>query len=103
MSIPHGMQLPTHHRLHIRDAQDAHVVLEAVRRGLLQPITRRLNDLERSVNIRSGTVFVWEESDRESGIKRWTDGRLCSQSRMREPFLFYDERLPEELYALNER
>ena len=103
MLIPHNMQLPTHPRLHIRNAQDANAVLEAVRIGLLQPITRRLNDSERSVNIRSGTVFVWEESDRENGIKRWTDGRLWSQSHMREPFLFYDEKLPEQLRAPNER
>lgn len=78
------MQLPTHSRLHVRDTRDAHVVLEAVRRGLLRPVERRLNDLERNVNIRSGSVFVWEESNQETGIKRWTDGRLWSQSRMRE-------------------
>ncbi|KZP21200.1 hypothetical protein FIBSPDRAFT_891358 [Athelia psychrophila] len=97
------MQRPTHPRLHIRDARDAHIVLEAVRRGLLPPIKRRLNEHERGLNIRSGAVFVWEESNDETGLRRWTDSRLWSQSRMREPFLFYDERLPDEMYDVNSR
>jgi hypothetical protein len=84
ISADQDIQRPTHPRLHIRDARDAHVVLEAVRKGLLQPIQRRLNELERSMSIRSGSVFVWEESDDESGLRRWTDSRLWSQSRMRE-------------------
>ena len=84
VSVDQDMQRPTHPRLHIRDARDAHVVLEAVRQGLLQPIKRRLNALERNMNIRSGAIFVWEESDNETGLRRWTDSRLWSQSRMRE-------------------
>src|SRR5262245_27917802 len=78
------MQRPTHPRLHVRDARDAHTVFEAVRKGLLQPVERRLNEIERSTHIRSGAIFVWEESDDELGLKRWTDGRVWSQSRMRE-------------------
>lgn len=78
------MQRPTHNRLHVRDARDAHTVFEAVRRGLLQPVTRRLNEVERSMYITSGAIFVWEESDDDLGLKRWTDGRVWSQSRMRE-------------------
>ncbi|KAL0946756.1 hypothetical protein HGRIS_012933 [Hohenbuehelia grisea] len=90
------MQQATHPRLHVRDMRDAHTVLEAVRRGLLRPVTRRLNEMERSMQIRSGAIFVWEESDDEVGLKRWTDGRVWSQSRMREPYLFYDEKLPSD-------
>lgn len=90
-------QRPTHARLHLRDARDAQVVLEAVRLGILQIVSRRLNDAERSAYIRSGSVFVWEESDDELGLKRWTDGRFWSQSRMREPFLFYEERVVERV------
>jgi hypothetical protein len=78
------MQRPTHNRLHVRDARDAHIVFEAVRHGLLQPVTRRLNEVERSMYITSGAIFVWEESDDDLGLKRWTDGRVWSQSRMRE-------------------
>jgi Gti1/Pac2 family transcription factor len=46
--------------------------------------------------VRSGTVFVWEESEDDAGIKRWTDGCMWSQSRMREPFLFYEEKLQDD-------
>jgi Gti1/Pac2 family protein len=78
------MQRPTHSRLHVRDARDAHTVFEAVRLGLLRPVTRRLNEVERSMYIASGAIFIWEESDDDLGLKRWTDGRVWSQSRMRE-------------------
>lgn len=90
------MQRPTHGRLHVRDARDAHTVFEAVRKGLLRPVTRRLNEVERSMYIISGAIFVWEESDDDLGLKRWTDGRVWSQSRMREPYLFYDEKLQSD-------
>ena len=80
----HDMQRPTHARLHVRDARDAQTVFEAVRRGALRPVVRRLNEMERAMFIQSGAIFVWEESDDELGLKRWTDGRVWSQSRMRE-------------------
>ncbi|KAJ6597196.1 Gti1/Pac2 family-domain-containing protein [Mycena vulgaris] len=89
------MQHPTHPRLHVRNAYDAHVVFEAVRQGFLRPITRRLDENERARLIQSGAVFVWEESDHAPGLKRWTDGRVWSQSRMREPYLFYDEKMDD--------
>jgi len=89
------LQRPTHPRLRIRDARDAQIVLEAVRLGVLQLVERRLNEGERNMFIRSGAVFVWEESDDEYGLKRWTDGRVWSQSRAREPFLFYEEKVPQ--------
>ncbi|KAI0929061.1 hypothetical protein AcW1_006110 [Taiwanofungus camphoratus] len=90
------VQRPTHFRLHVRDTNDAHTVFEAVRQGLLKPVQRRLNDFERAMYIKSGTVFVWEESEEEMGLKRWTDGRVWSQSRMREPYLFYDEKVASD-------
>ncbi|EED79312.1 predicted protein [Postia placenta Mad-698-R] len=89
----HDVQKPTHPRLHLRDMRDAHIIFEAVRRGLMKPVNRRLNEVERTRYITSGSVFVWEESEEETGLKRWTDGRIWSQSRMREPYLFYDEKL----------
>ena len=79
-------QRPTHPRLHVRDARDAHTVFEAVRQGMLRPVVRRLNELERSTYIQSGAIFVWEESDDEMGLKRWTDGKVWSGSRMREVY-----------------
>lgn len=58
----------------IRDAQDALILFEAVRLGVLPLITRRLNGNER-VQLRSGNIFVWEESESKGGLSRWTDGR----------------------------
>ena len=58
-------QRPTHHRLHVRDARDAHTVFEAVRQGHLRAVVRRLNELERTAYIQSGSIFVWEESEDE--------------------------------------
>lgn len=63
---------------------DALLIFEAVRRGIMPKITRRLREDERKL-IRSGTVFVFDE--RESGIKRWTDGLLWSPSRILWNFL----------------
>ena len=67
-----SMQTPTHPNLHVRDAHDAHVVFEAVRQGILKPIRRRLNEVERAVHVRSGSIFVWFESEQDDGLKRWT-------------------------------
>jgi len=55
-------------------------------------IRRRLTATERS-QLQSGDVFVWEEASHKGGLERWTDGRKWSASRMREPFLFYEEKL----------
>ncbi|KAJ7582956.1 Gti1/Pac2 family-domain-containing protein [Mycena floridula] len=96
---PVEMQQATHSRLHVRDARDAHTVFEAVRQGFLRPVTRRLNEMERSLHVHSGAIFVWEECEDESGLKRWTDGRVWGQSRMREPYLFYDEKLGSDNIA----
>ncbi|KAI9300652.1 Gti1/Pac2 family-domain-containing protein [Cunninghamella echinulata] len=67
---------------------DTLLVFEACRRGILPKINRRLQEKERNA-IRSGTVFVFDE--RESGIKRWTDGLIWSPSRILGNFLIYRE------------
>ncbi|TFY66611.1 hypothetical protein EVG20_g4480 [Dentipellis fragilis] len=82
----------THPALHIRDARDAHIVLEAVRLNILPLITRRLSANERD-HVTSGNVFVWEEAEFKGGLERWTDGRRWSQSRMRGDYLFYEEKI----------
>ncbi|KAF8634730.1 hypothetical protein AX15_000744 [Amanita polypyramis BW_CC] len=82
----------THPSLHIRDAHDAHVVLEAVRRNMLPLIKRRLLASERE-ELKGGHVYVWEEAQDEGGLLRWTDGRRWSQSRMRGDYLFYEEKI----------
>ncbi|KAJ4490745.1 Gti1/Pac2 family-domain-containing protein, partial [Lentinula aciculospora] len=76
----------------IRDAPDAHVVLEAVRLRILPLIKRRLVASERD-SLSTGNVFVWEEAEDEGGLLRWTDGRRWSQSRMRGDYLFYEEKV----------
>ena len=58
----------------IRDAQDALILFEAVRLNILPLITRRLNGNERA-QLKSGNIFVWEESESKGGLSRWTDGR----------------------------
>lgn len=53
---------------------DALRLIQAARLGYIPRITRRLNELERRSMIKSGAVFVFSVD--ESGIKRWTDGKL---------------------------
>ena len=52
-------------------------------------IHRRLLEAERPSLIRSGSVFVWDE--RDAGMRRWTDGRCWSASRVSGCFLTYRE------------
>ncbi|KAJ7620274.1 Gti1/Pac2 family-domain-containing protein [Roridomyces roridus] len=82
----------THAALHIRDITDAHRVLEAVRLKILPLVKRRLLGHERA-SLRSGNVFVWEESESEDGLVRWTEGRRWSQSKMRGECLYYEEQV----------
>lgn len=58
----------------LRDARDAQVILEAVRRNILPLIKRRLMASERE-SLAAGNVYVWEEAEDEGGLLRWTDGR----------------------------
>ncbi|KAJ7922664.1 Gti1/Pac2 family-domain-containing protein [Mycena leptocephala] len=92
--MPHAecASFVTHPALHIRDITDAHRVLEAVRLNILPLIKRRLVAHERA-QLRSGNVFVWEESEYEDGLVRWTEGRRWSQSKMRGDCLFYEEKI----------
>ncbi|KAJ7131301.1 Gti1/Pac2 family-domain-containing protein, partial [Mycena epipterygia] len=78
--------------LDIRDITDAHRVLEAVRLNILPLIKRRLVPYERA-QLRSGNVFVWEESEYEDGLVRWTEGRRWSQSKLRRDCLVYEEKI----------
>ncbi|KAJ9655385.1 Gluconate transport-inducing protein [Neophaeococcomyces mojaviensis] len=73
---------------HVRTPQDAIILFEACRLGLLPRVQRRLSEKERQ-SIRSGSVFVWDE--REAGMRRWTDGKSWSASRVSGSFLTYRE------------
>lgn len=73
---------------HVRTPADAIILFEACRLGLLPRVQRRLSEKERQ-NIKSGSVFVWDE--REAGMRRWTDGKSWSASRVSGSFLTYRE------------
>ncbi|KAI5308967.1 hypothetical protein KEM55_004400, partial [Ascosphaera atra] len=73
---------------HIRSPADAILLFEACRLGILPRVQRRLSEKERQ-SIRSGSVFVWDE--REAGMRRWTDGKSWSASRVLGSFLTYRE------------
>lgn len=73
---------------HVQTQLDAIILFEACRLGLLPRIRRRLTDRER-LRIGSGCVFIWDEH--EAGLKRWTDGKSWSASRVSGSFLTYRE------------
>ncbi|ORZ13585.1 Gti1/Pac2 family-domain-containing protein [Absidia repens] len=73
---------------YVDTTQDVLLIFEGCRRGLLPKVNRRLQERERKL-IRSGSVFVFDE--RESGVKRWTDGLVWSPSRILGNFLIYRE------------
>jgi hypothetical protein len=70
----------------IEHVEDAILVVEACRQGHLPRVKRRLGDRDRA-SIRPGSVFAFTE--RESGIRRWTDGKIWSPSRISGEFLLY--------------
>jgi Gti1/Pac2 family transcription factor len=73
---------------YVRTPADAIKLFEACRMGLLPRVQRRLSEKER-MSIRSGSVYVWDE--REAGMRRWTDGKSWSASRVSGSFLTYRE------------
>ncbi|KAH9929587.1 Gti1/Pac2 family-domain-containing protein [Epithele typhae] len=94
------MQLPTFTGLRIRNLADAHIIFHAVSLGILPIVSKRL-DIEERRYIHSGCVCVWEErnagpgTSSAAGIERWTDGRRWGPSRVRDEFLYYQEKLPD--------
>ncbi|KAJ2787383.1 Gluconate transport-inducing protein [Coemansia interrupta] len=72
----------------IDTAHDALLIFEACNSGFLPRVQRRFSDRERQT-IRSGAVYVWDEE--ETGMRRWTDGRTWSPSRVHGCFLIYYE------------
>ncbi|KAI1260319.1 Gti1/Pac2 family-domain-containing protein [Xylariaceae sp. FL1019] len=76
------------YRGYVRTPGDAIKLFEACRLGLLPRVQRRLSEKERQ-SIKSGSVFVWDE--REAGMRRWTDGKSWSASRVSGSFLTYRE------------
>ncbi|KAK3813995.1 MAG: Gti1/Pac2 family-domain-containing protein, partial [Benniella sp.] len=56
--------------------------------GIIPRVHRRLSDIERQC-VRSGSVYCFDE--REAGMRRWTDGKSWSPSRVTGSFLTYRE------------
>ncbi|KAJ1923240.1 Global transcription regulator sge1 [Tieghemiomyces parasiticus] len=75
---------------YVENTKDAIIVFQACLQNKLLRATRRFTETERS-QIRSGTVVVFDE--KESGIRRWTDGKFWSPSRIMGNFLVYRELL----------
>lgn len=73
----------------IENTIEALRLVQAARLCVVPRILRRLNDTERKEKIVSGAVFIF--CAEESGIKRWTDRRLWSPSRIDGNFLVYKE------------
>ncbi|KAJ1939574.1 Gluconate transport-inducing protein, partial [Linderina macrospora] len=72
----------------IDTARDALLIFEACNLGYLPRVQRRFSERERQT-IRSGAVYIWDEE--ETGMRRWTDGRTWSPSRVHGCFLIYYE------------
>ncbi|KAG8906073.1 hypothetical protein FRB99_007661 [Tulasnella sp. 403] len=68
---------------------DAVVLLEAAKRGLVKLVKRRIPADQRGKLIKSGRVFIFKEDS--ANIKRWTDGRTWSPSRIAGDWLVYRE------------
>lgn len=75
----------------VSSPRDALLLIEAARQELIPTIKKRLSTNERS-KIKSGSNFIWNEQI--ANMKRWTDGKSWSASRVNGPFLTYKEMEP---------
>lgn len=73
---------------YIQNYEEAVLMVHTTRLGYLVPVTQRLRMEERE-GLRSGDIFVFIES--ENGMKRWTDGKIWSPSKIIGQFLLYKE------------
>lgn len=73
---------------YISNYEEALLLVHAARLGGVELSTERLNSDEREM-INSGNIFIFIEN--ENGMKRWTDGRIWSPSKICGEFLIYQE------------
>lgn len=71
---------------------DALYLIHAAMNELIPLISQRFSNYERQTYIKSGSIFVYCEN--KSNIKRWTDGKKWSASRVSGVFLSYKEMKP---------
>lgn len=68
--------------------QECQALIRYAQTGYIGRIRRRLNEPEKN-QIRPGSIFIYMEQ--ESGIRRWTDKREWTPSRVQGIFLIYRE------------
>ena len=73
----------------VDDTHDIATLFEAAISGRIPVCERRPHDKEKQGLIQNGTVIIYDED--ASGIKRWTDARSWSPSRVLGKFLVYRE------------
>lgn len=73
---------------YISNYEEAVLIMHASRLGCFEPTKGRLNNDERE-KIESGDMFCFIEN--VNGMKRWTDGRIWSPSKICDEFLVYQE------------
>ncbi len=73
---------------YINSYEDALVVLYAVKLGFIDVVKKRLSIFDKQ-QIESGDIFCFIESTK--GIRRWTDGKIWSPSKIQDDFLVYLE------------
>ncbi|KAI4290963.1 Gti1/Pac2 family transcription factor [Pancytospora philotis] len=73
---------------YINSYDEALLVVHAARLGALEVTKERLN-IDARERIESGNIFCFIENS--SGMKRWTDGRIWSPSKICGEFLIYQE------------
>ncbi|KAK4459622.1 Gti1/Pac2 family-domain-containing protein, partial [Cladorrhinum samala] len=74
---------------YIKNSVSACVLMTAALKGFVQHMPRRPGEGERAELIKSGNIFIYQES--VSNIRRWTDGLNWSPSRILGNFLVYRE------------
>ncbi|KAM0680959.1 Global transcription regulator sge1 [Glugoides intestinalis] len=72
----------------VHSEADCKDIIDKTKQGVVKMVKRRLNEREKGL-IRPGSVFVYNEM--ESGIKRWTDKKEWTPSRVQGCFLVYKE------------
>ncbi|KAM0679857.1 Global transcription regulator sge1 [Glugoides intestinalis] len=78
---------------YINTYEEAILVMHAIRLGCFMPLTERLRPEDKS-KIESGDIFCFVEN--KNGMKRWTDGKIWSPSKICGEFLVYQE-VPKDL------
>ncbi|KAI5187178.1 Gti1/Pac2 family transcription factor [Nematocida homosporus] len=82
----------------LRSEEESLKIIDMARMNVLPRVTSRLTEEERLM-IRPGSIYVYEED--ESGISRWTDGKMWSSSKIYgRCLIYYQLEAPENKQAL---